>query len=449
MAATSPDADGGIYLCNKSEAAEATDYPQHVVIYGVDHYSALPAAGRRSGRRRRRGRAVGCGAEGEIQSDIINLATVDGSRRLGVVLGACGKAVEIDVVIDSAWNDSVILIRLRYAEILGVAALKTFISIQPDEGRLQRIGKDGGRFAAAGIQTVAEIEPFVCSGDTFLLDCPDEFGTGVIERQRNVGGSDCGGNALGRRILELCNQILVLGSGEPLPLGGIQEDIIAEQLEPGGGHRRNCGTGGARRRGLQKLLCPPAVLEATQMDDYAYGMGLERNEREGRTECGIEPESEWYREPEGAALGRGGKHVRLSDHFVIAIALLSGSRELRPDLEPGTGMFVNLLIADFNADRVNQEMPDAVGPIDRYRGAVGGTDIGQRGQVHFEEHRTQQLSLAGNDATDALAKIGGAVQLNWNGLYGEGGVTSIHLLEVGELGSAGEIGVLTAAGYEL
>ena len=56
------------------------------------------------------------GRKGEIQCNIIHLATVDGARRL-LIFRTEAETVEIDIVVLAHWNHGMILIGLGYAKV--------------------------------------------------------------------------------------------------------------------------------------------------------------------------------------------------------------------------------------------------------------------------------------------------------------------------------------------
>lgn len=187
----------------------------------------------------------------------------------------------------------------------------------------------------------------MCGSHAALLDRPDEFRTGVIEGEIDVGGLDDGRDTLGRRVLELRDEVFVFRGGEAFALRLVQEDVVAEQLDAGGGHGVHRRTGSGCRIGAE-CRRPPELLEGGQLENQADGMRLKGNQRQGFSDRVTKPEAEGDNEALGLARGRGGKHVGVSDHVIEGDALVGGHREGGPDLEPGTGVFVNLLVADFD-----------------------------------------------------------------------------------------------------
>ena len=141
----------------------------------------------------------------------------------------------------------------------------------------------------------------------------------------------------------------------------------------------------------------------------------------------------------------------VTDHVVIAVALTNRCRKFAPDVQPLSGVFVDFLVTDFDTDILDNSMTDVIDP-EVCRAIIGwwlGCWLGQWWKVDFKEKWAQQVGLTRNQAADALAKIGVAIELDGNGLDGEGSVTAIDVLEEGELGFAGEINILAATGYEL
>jgi hypothetical protein len=85
-------------------------------------------------------------------------------------------------------------------------------------------------------------------------------------------------------------------------------------------------------------------------------------------------------------------------------------------------------------------VPDVIHPV-----IVGG----EGREIDFEEERGEEIGFAGDQTTDALAEVEGSVEFDWDGFGREGDVSTIDVLEEGELGVARQIGVLTSPSHEL
>ena len=187
----------------------------------------------------------------------------------------------------------------------------------------------------------------------------------MVEGQRDIGACDVGRDGLGRRYLELVDEVLVRCRGESLTLFRVQEDVVTVQLKPGGAHGLNGRTGLARPRRHRRR--PPELLEFAEIDHDAHGMRLERNKRQRGTDVVAEPEPEGNAQMYGICgyTDIGWIDRPVSDHFIVAVELLGRRRELIPDMEPLPRVFVKLLFADFDADVFNERVTDVIHPVVR------------------------------------------------------------------------------------
>ncbi len=227
--------------------------------------------------------------------------------------------------------------------------------------------------------------------------------------------------------------------GEELTFLTIQKDVVSVELEPGNGDGWDIVT---LRGGIHLVHGPPEILEPAQMHNETYGVGLECNERESGPQTITEPEPEGNCESlRSPRICRVRIDIPVSDHLTESVALVGRCNEFRPDLEPLSGVFVNLFIADFNTDILNQSVSDVVRPING--SAIHG---GECREIHFQKERGEKIGLAGNQTADALAEIRGTVKINGNRFNGEGRVLAPYGLKVGHLGLTGDFGVLLATG---
>lgn len=176
-------------------------------------------------------------------------------------------------------------------------------------------------------------------------------------------------------------------------------------------------------------------------------MCLQSNERQRRTNQVAEPEPEGHGDLHGSEgyIEPWGIHIPVSHHFIIAVTLCSRRRELSPDVEPLSGMFINLHLSDFDTYILNECVTDVVDPV------IDGTGTGihQRWKIDLKKERPQEVGLAGNQTTDATTEIGVAVELNGDGLHREGRIATKYVLEKRHLGVTREIDILTTTGHEL
>lgn len=146
-----------------------------------------------------------------------------------------------------------------------------------------------------------------------------------------------------------------------------------------------------------------------------------------------------------AIIGLVGIICIVSDHLIVAITKPRWRRQFAPQIHPLSGLFVNLFLADLNANIADQRMADVVRPQVRWP-AVGLRDWRE---IYLQEELTQELGLAGNQTAQALAELESTVQFNWNGLNRKGRVAPVDLTEECCLRLAGEIHILPAARDEL
>ena len=116
------------------------------------------------------------------------------------------------------------------------------------------------------------------------------------------------------------------------------------------------------------------------MNDETHGMGLECDEREGGANRVAEPEPEGNRQLEWARRLNIRIYIPMTHHLVETVALIGSDRQLRPDLEPFSGMLVNLLFADFDPYILNESVSDVICPV------TGRHALRDGGKVDLEKH---------------------------------------------------------------
>ncbi len=213
--------------------------------------------------------------------NVVDLAGIYRTRWL-LRLRAQAEAVEIDVAI---WHIRVALVRLYYAEVAGATTVEAVISIQAEDRGFQQIIWNNASLTTIRLQRITEVEPLMVPLHSCLLDNPHELLTAVIEDQWYAGVRYTGGHCLRRYDLKLFDQILVLPCGKEFAIALVQEDVVAEELYPGGLYVIRRCTGETR-------VGPPEIREGAQMEDDAYGMCLECDEGQRETHVVTEPEPE-------------------------------------------------------------------------------------------------------------------------------------------------------------
>ena len=127
---------------------------------------------------------------------------------------------------------------------------------------------------------------------------------------------------------------------------------------------------------------------------------------QGECEAVVLAEEELERNMEAQALRRrarnkvrGGEAVCAADHGVECVALAGARGELCPDLHPFAGLPVDLLLADFEADLLDECVADRIHVA--HRCAVRQR---QAWQCDVEIDLAEEIGVAGHDAGDALAE---------------------------------------------
>ena len=112
------------------------------------------------------------------------------------------------------------------------------------------------------------------------------------------------------------------------------------------------------------------------MHDDAHGVRLESDEWQSGADRVTEPEPEGNRELQRGRRvdARGRIHIPVPHHLVVSVTLVLGNREFAPDVEPFTGVFVDLAFADLDTDIVDQRTGGIVDPVDGWIGGIGLRD---------------------------------------------------------------------------
>lgn len=133
-------------------------------------------------------------------------------------------------------------------------------------------------------------------------------------------------------------------------------------------------------------------------------------------------------------------------HFVKAITEPCRCCQFGPQFHPLSGLFVDLLLTDFDTYIADQCVTDVIDPVVRGAFCASG---GNRRQIDLEEELTQELGLAGDQTAQALAELESTVELDGNRFDGKGRVAAIDLPKEGRLRLAGKINILTPARDQL
>ncbi len=306
-----------------------------------------------------------------------------------------------------------------------------------------------GAYTSISIEVISVVVPLVVAElhNIITLDNPDQLLDGVVEVELDFHVSI--DSRLITSELELLDQVLVGSLGEAAALISVKVDVVnversilqrgdAESIKAVGGDTASR----ERARGRDVQLALGADVELNL--DFVV---LESNEGQSKTHVAAEPELEG--DIEGGGLSRAqtsaGQSNGVANHVVITSAETSGERELVPDGQPVTVLFVNTLTTDLDFDRLNQHVADIVDPAEESR--RGGSL--HTGQGHLEVHAVDQITVAGDGAGHLLTEVSLAVEDLLDGFHAEVGVATIHGLKVRNLGVTCEVNILGAIGDEL
>jgi hypothetical protein len=305
------------------------------------------------------------------------------------------------------------------------------------------------------------------------LDNPDELLTGVVEVELDLVGGRT--NRLITSELELLNQVLVRVLGHLAALISIKEDIV--NIE----RRRNKRLLISSSRGLgargsgEGLDGPQALLKGLNVKvdlDLVVLKG-----QEGKSKTGVAAKPELKRDVKSGlrkgiarstnlggtvggragAVDRGKKRISdvgelggLTDHLEVAALLLAGHSELVPDVHPVTILAVNALTTNLNLNLSNELLTDVVKPtsINTIIARLLHVLINLR-KSNLEVGAVCKITVAGNRAGNAAAKISLTVESLLNRLHREVGVSAIRHLPEGNLGCSSKVNILGAVGHEL
>ena len=431
--------------------------------------------------------------ERQVEHGVVNAGEV--ARAAGLeVLRLEGEGVDVDT---RGRCVAVVLVRLDEVEVAALTLRETVLAVELDLGDGHGVAELRVAVAPRG---VGEREAVVVAG---VLDDPDELLTGVVEGELDLVGGGC--DRLRARELELLNQVLVRDLGEAAALLRVQVDVVHVE---GAGDQALVGdvvedveAVGASRDA--RLLDVTQVLELVELNVDLHLVVLERNQREREASVAVEPELQRNVESllrdtvvdrygvdrtigdggvtEGAVITHGldvgvvaGQclgivgvnlrhagaaglagtrqgHATIAVHHVeVSQLLANGESELIPDVEPLTIVLVNLLATDLHVHVINHVLAEVGDPGEGARVHVGAKDGAvNRGERHLDVDTRDQIAVTGDRALHTLAEVADTVEGLLNGLHREVGVTTIELLEEGNLRVSRKVNVLSAVGDEL
>ena len=181
------------------------------------------------------------------------------------------------------------------------------------------------------------------------------------------------------------------------------------------------------------------VGEGLELEVHLDLVVLEGNQRQSETSVAAEPELQGHVQDLGSQRGGSGLEVGgVTDHLSIASSVASGEGQLVPDVQPGRVVLVNALATDLELNVVDQSLTDVVDPVGSARSG------GNSGEGSLEVHAVDQITIAGDGASDLAAEVDRAVEGLLDRLHGEVGVTAVNDLEEGDLRVTSEVNVLGA-----
>lgn len=255
--------------------------------------------------------------------------------------------------------------------------------------------------------------------------------------------------------------------GEPAALIRVKEDVI--NIERRGNERLVVGSGGLGA-GSSEIAVDgeEALIKRAELKVNLDLVVLEGNQRQSQTRVAAEPELKGHVEGrlrEGIARGAhllGGTSVArtinirvrrirqirqlggLANHLVVSGLLLSGERQLAPDVHPVTILAVNALATDLNLNEGDHLLAGVIKPA-----GERGIRLGDLREGDLEIRAVGEITIAADRALHTATEVSLAVESLLNSLHREVGVATIGDLPEGNLGVTGEINVLCAIGDEL
>ena len=130
----------------------------------------------------------------------------------------------------------------------------------------------------------------------------------------------------------------------------------------------------------------------------------------------------------------------MTDHLAESDLLASGDGQLRPDLEPVTGLAVDTLSTDLNLHLADQVVTHIVHPTE------GAAEVSDLRQVSLQVYPVDKITRPGDKARNLASEISVTCYGLLYRLHGEVSVAAVHYLEVGDLTVTSQIDVLSTIG---
>jgi hypothetical protein len=154
---------------------------------------------------------------------------------------------------------------------------------------------------------------------------------------------------------------------------------------------------------------------------------LEGNKRKGETWVAAKPEFE--RDVKVGFTVNG-----LTNHGFVTYFLARRLGEFVPDVHPVTVVLVNTLTTNFDLDVLDESVSEPVNP--------GGSSIIKGRNSNLEVNAVHEVTIAGDSACYAFAKVRGTIESLFNGFHGEVSVAAVNDLEEGNLWVTSKVNVL-------
>ncbi len=376
------------------------------------------------------------------------------------------------------------LVRLDFVEVAALTDGETIVAVELEEGGDDRVltshtfnaGHGVTRFQDGTVPEIREVErllplPVIDDGiragdERITLDNPHELLARMVEVELDLVGA--GSDGFTASELEGLNEVLVGDLGELTTFISVEVDVVNVE---GGSDEASGGDTVAHRVEPRDGVVPAHVAELVELEVDTNFVVLEGNEREGEAGVAVEPELEGDVEGvlRGAAeeLFRGvgdtsttvGVAVRptvdegvdegrdVTDHLGVTSLLTGFLGELVPEVEPFTVVLVNALTTDFNLHGGDEVVARPVEPAELGTRGIRGNRHG--GEGGLEVHTVDEITVTLDGAGHLLAEVRGTVERVFNGLHGEVGVATVHLLEESNLGVTSEVDILSTVCNEL
>ncbi len=422
-------------------------------------------------------RAEGIAGQCQVQHRIVNAGEVAAAAGL-VLLGADREGVHVDT---RGRGGRVVLEGLHHVEVVTLALRKPVVAVELQLGNRRGVLQAGIRVAPRLIVLAVAVEV------VGVLHNPHEFLDGVVEVEFETVRTRR--NRLLTRELQLLDEVLVGNLREAATLLRIQVDVVDPQrgrdqalavdngdvgcdvgvdkvaslveldvdlhlvvLESNQGERKPVVTVKPELQrhiqcSLRHALC--RSIHVANIDTITQTVRAVRDHlREGhcaeRTTLRLDVRRRIATVADTRALGNLVTTVAVH-HAQVVLGLARRKREFIPDVQPVAIVLVDQLSTDLDLDVLDQILAHIRDP----REVARNIRLCNRRQSSLQVDLADKVTIACNGARHLLAERGNTVKRLLNGLHREVRVTTIQLLEEGNLRVSRQIYVLGTIRDEL